>query len=314
MKRKVGKTATPPSNTTTLNSAALTQLDDPTCREAIARQACSGPGLAILRESQAALQPVSPETANKLNDLIGALEAVTKAISDGASWEATSGWMLFKADVQPMFGTFRVRGEEGWRKVVYWWECGEVLSRFVARDDGLSALSMLVARLARPIEERHLIAVTDRAESITLVRQPARVTVATLSELSELEAVAVDGEPFVTKGPDAGLLAHYRARPRAAQRGLPFAGPLRMRTPNRLARGARASELSTYRRRTLTDPGRHVACGCAWLRIDGSDVNRRADRRVAVRREHCGEPETVLGSVARLSPSGTHRLEDGGGT
>ena len=225
MKRKVGKTATPPSNATPLNSAALTQLDDPTYREAIARQACSGPGLAILREAQAALQPVRPETANKLNDLIGALEAVTKAISDRASWETTSGWMLFKADVQPMFGTFRVRGEEGWRKVVYWWECGEVLSRFVARDDGLSALSMLVARLARPIEERHLIAVTDRAESITLVRQPARVTVATLSEL---EAVAVDGEPFVTKGPDAGLLAHYRARPRAAQRGLPFAGPRRM--------------------------------------------------------------------------------------
>ena len=90
---------------------------------------------------------------------------------------------------------------------------------------GWTALAMLVARLARPIEERHLIAVTDRAESITLVRQPARVTVATLSEL---EAVAVDGEPFVTKGPDAGLLAHYRARPRAAQRGLPFAGPRRM--------------------------------------------------------------------------------------
>ena len=37
-----------------------------------------------------------------------------------------------------------------------------------------------------------MYAVTDRAESITLVRQPARVTVATLSEL---EAVAVDGEP-----------------------------------------------------------------------------------------------------------------------
>ena len=84
---------------------------------------------------------------------------------------------------------------------------------------------MVVARSARPVTERHLIAVTDRAESITLVRQPAVVTVATLSDL---EAVAVDGEPFVTKGPEAGLLAHYRARPRAAQRGLPFAGPRRM--------------------------------------------------------------------------------------
>ena len=127
-------------------------------------------------------------------------------------------------DVTPMFGTLRI----GDQATVYWRQCGEVLSQFVARADGLSALAVLVARLARPIEERHLIAVTDRAESITLVRQPARVTVATLSELSDLEAVAVDGEPFVTKGPDAGLLTHYRARPRGAQSGLPFAGPRRM--------------------------------------------------------------------------------------
>ena len=55
MQRKVAKTATPPSiNVKTLNRAALTQLlDDPTCREAIARLACSGPGLATLREAQA---------------------------------------------------------------------------------------------------------------------------------------------------------------------------------------------------------------------------------------------------------------------
>ena len=90
---------------------------------------------------------------------------------------------------------------------------------------GGTALAVLVARLARPVPERHLLAVTDRAELITLVRQPAYMTVATLSEL---EAVAVDGEPFVTAGPDTGLLAHYRARPRAAQRGLPFAGPRRI--------------------------------------------------------------------------------------
>ena len=90
---------------------------------------------------------------------------------------------------------------------------------------GGTALAVLMARFARPVTERRLIATTDRAESITLVRQPWNVTVATLSEL---EAVAVDGEPFVTAGPEAGLLAHYRARPRAAQRGLPFAGPRRI--------------------------------------------------------------------------------------
>ena len=54
-----------------------------------------------------------------------------------------------------------------------------------------------------------------------------------MATLSDLEAVAVDGEPFVTKGPDAGWLACYRARPRAAQRGLPFAGPRTGATPPR---------------------------------------------------------------------------------
>ena len=94
--------------------------------------------------------------------------------------------------------------------------------------DGATALSVVwrVWRaMARPVTERRLLTVTDRAESITLARQPWNVAVAALSEL---EAVAVDGEPFATAGPDAGLLAHYRARPRAAQRGLPFAGPRRI--------------------------------------------------------------------------------------
>ena len=93
---------------------------------------------------------------------------------------------------------------------------------------GWTALAVVwrVSRAAaRPVAERRLLTVTDRAESITLARQPWNVTV---SALSELEAVAVDGEPFATAGPDAGLLAHYRARPRAAQRGLPFAGPRRI--------------------------------------------------------------------------------------
>ena len=222
MGRKVSETATPRSSAPTLNAAALTRLDDPTCREAVARVALSGPGAATLREAQAELQPDYPDNANKLNELINALEAVTKALSDGAVWARVGAFVFVDGrDVTPMFGTVRI----GDQATVYWRECGEALSLFVARDDGLSALAMIVARSARPVPERHLITVTDRAESITLVRQPAVVTVATLSDL---EAVAVDGEPFVTKGPDAGLLACYRARPRAAQRGLPFAGPRRM--------------------------------------------------------------------------------------
>ena len=223
MRRKVSETAIPPSSAPTLiNTAALTRLDDPTCREAIARLALSGPGVATLREAQAALQPVRPESANKLNELINALEASTKTLSAGAAWAKVGGFVFVDGrDVTPMFGTVRI----GDKATVYWRECGEALSLFVARADGLSALAVIVARLARPVTERHLIAVTDRAESIALVRQPAYMTVATLSEL---EAVAVDGEPFVTAGPDTGLLAHYSARPRAAQRGLPFAGPRRI--------------------------------------------------------------------------------------
>ena len=222
MRRKVSETAIPPSSAPPLNAVALTQLDDPTCREAIARLALSGPGVATLREAQAALQLRRPEDANKLNELIGQLEAATNALSAGAVWAAVGGFVLVNGrDETPMFGTVRI----GDKATVYWRECGEVLSQFVARADGLSALAVLVARLARPVPERHLLAVTDRAESITLARQPWNVTV---SALSELEAVAVDGEPFATAGPDAGLLAHYRARPRAAQRGLPFAGPRRI--------------------------------------------------------------------------------------
>ena len=108
--------------------------------------------MALLREAQAALQPDYPDWADKLKRFISHLEAAASALSDGAAWEATSGLMLLKADVQPMFGTFRVRDEKGWRKVVYWWDCGDVLSRFVARDDHLSALAVLHAKLPRPSE------------------------------------------------------------------------------------------------------------------------------------------------------------------
>ena len=149
-KRKVGKSATPPSTedeVPTLNRAALTQLDDPAWREAIARLACSGPGLAILREAQAAL-PV--DTANKLNELIGALEAVTKALGDGAAWGRVGAFVYVDGgrDVTPMVGTVRI----GDKATVLWRECGEMLSLFVARDDGLSALALLHAKLPRPSE------------------------------------------------------------------------------------------------------------------------------------------------------------------
>ena len=96
MRRKVSETAIPPSSAPTPNAAALTRLDDPTCREAIARVALSGPGVATLREAQAELQPDYPDTANKLNELINALEAVTKALSAGAAWAQVGGlcsWM-----------------------------------------------------------------------------------------------------------------------------------------------------------------------------------------------------------------------------
>ena len=136
MRRKVGKSATPPSDAKALNSAALTQLDNPTCREAIARLACSGPGLAILREAQAALVA---DTVNKLNELIALLEAALSALKSGAAWTAQRHMLLTKITIKGEIET-----------VVSWWEISEVLSLFVARADGLSALALLHAKLPRP--------------------------------------------------------------------------------------------------------------------------------------------------------------------
>ena len=137
MKRKVAKTATPPSiNVKTLNRAALTQLDNPTCREAIARLACSGPGLATLREAQAALVADRPEAANKLNELISFFEAAANALIAGAWWQPGGGGSLL----------VKIDGET----FISWWEFGEILSQCVARADRLSALALLYARLPRP--------------------------------------------------------------------------------------------------------------------------------------------------------------------
>ena len=151
MRRKVSETATPPSSAPTLNAAALTRLDDPTCREAIARVALSGRGVATLREAQAELQPDYPDNANKLNELINALEAVTTALSAGAAWAQVGGFVFVDGrDVTPMFGTVQI----GDKATVYWRECGEALSLFVARADGLSALAFLHARQPRGANTR----------------------------------------------------------------------------------------------------------------------------------------------------------------
>ena len=136
MRRKVGKTAIPPPSVSTLNAEAREQLENLVSREAIARLACSDRGITLLRESQDALPA---ESANKLNELIGALEAAAKAISAGAWWTARRDMLLIKITIKGEIET-----------VVSWWEISEILSLFVARADGLSALALLYAGLPRP--------------------------------------------------------------------------------------------------------------------------------------------------------------------
>ena len=136
MRRKVGKTAIPPPSVSTLNAEAREQLENLVSREAIARLACSDRGITLLRESQDALPA---ESANKLNELIGALEAAAKAISAGAWWTARRDMLLIKITIKGEIET-----------VVSWWEISEILSLYVARADGLSALALLYAGLPRP--------------------------------------------------------------------------------------------------------------------------------------------------------------------
>ena len=177
MRRKVSETAIPPSSAPPLNAVALTQLDDPTCREAIARLALSGPGVATLREAQAALQLRRPEDANKLNELIGQLEAATNALSAGAVWAAVGGFVLVNGrDETPMFGTVRI----GDKATVYWRECGEVLSQFVARADGLSALALMHAGLPREANTRRRDPILPRItiDAPNLARQRGELIVA----------------------------------------------------------------------------------------------------------------------------------------
>ena len=97
MRRKVGKTAIPPPSVSTLNAEAREQLENLVSREAIARLACSDRGITLLRESQNALPA---ESANKLNELIGALEAAAKAISAGAWWTARRDILLIKITIK----------------------------------------------------------------------------------------------------------------------------------------------------------------------------------------------------------------------
>ena len=175
MKRKVvGKSATPPPSAKALNKLALARLDDPKCREAIARLACSEPGVALLREAQATLVA---DTVNKLNELLGALEAVTKALSDGAAWGRVGAFVFVDGcDVTPMVGTVRI----GDKATVYWRECGEMLSLFVARADGLSALALLHAELPREANTRRRDPILPRItiDAPNLARQRGELIVA----------------------------------------------------------------------------------------------------------------------------------------
>ena len=175
MKRKVvGKSATPPPSAKALNKLALARLDDPKCREAIARLACSEPGVALLREAQAALVA---DTVNKLNELLGALEAVTKALSDGAAWGRVGAFVFVDGcDVTPMVGTVRI----GDKATVYWRECGEMLSLFVARANGLSALALLHAKLPREANTRRRDPILPRItiDAPNLARQRGELIVA----------------------------------------------------------------------------------------------------------------------------------------
>ena len=89
--------------------------------------------------------------------------------------------------------------------------------------DKLAALTLVVEALPRPVETRHVIAITDRGgDERNLHRVPA---LADLATLSPVEAVMVDGEPMASGGPEA-LTTWRRVRPKAGeQRAFAFAGP-----------------------------------------------------------------------------------------
>ena len=131
-------------------------------------------------------QPVRPEDANKLNELINPLEAATNALSAGAAWANVGGFVLVDArDGTPMFGTLRI----GDKATVYWRECGEVLSHFVVRDDGLSALALLHARQPQTVAPD----VTQYPHAGIL---PARVWEPSLPARGELASNAVLRAPL----------------------------------------------------------------------------------------------------------------------
>ena len=137
-KHKVGKTATPPPDAKALNRAAREQLETLASREAIARLACSDRGVALLREAQAALPA---ETANKLNELLGLLEAAASALKSGGAWTSRNdGMLLTKATFKGTIYT-----------AVSWWEISEILPLLVARANGLSALALLHAERPKAV-------------------------------------------------------------------------------------------------------------------------------------------------------------------
>ena len=71
-----------------------------------------------------------------------------QVFGDGAMYRPVGAFVFMDGrDVTPMFGTLRT----GDQATVYWRECGEALSLFVARDDGLSALAFLHAHQPRTV-------------------------------------------------------------------------------------------------------------------------------------------------------------------
>ena len=96
-----------------------------------------------------------------------------------------------------------------------------MLTDTTVNADGLSALAFLHRQLPVRLDTRHVITLTDRAESTRLNRTPAVVDLATLSPV---EAVMVDGEPLASGGPEA-LTMWRRVQPKAGEQRSLFAGP-----------------------------------------------------------------------------------------
>ena len=171
---------------------------------------CSAGSLRALRRAYVALRREQPDAARRrVREAVRIVRAAVRALARGSEF-------------QPAGGELRII-ELGWlgTRTLIVGGLAEYLAGVPVDAAGLSALAVVYAAQPKPTDARHVVTVTDRAEQIHLARVPARVD---LAILSPLDAVEVDGAPFVSPGPAAGLLAQYR-RPREAQRAFRFAGP-----------------------------------------------------------------------------------------